>query len=311
LVVGDRETLEIPWASTLRAANPDSPNMLLYWKLLEYAVEAGYRRFDFGRSTPGEGTFAFKRQWGAEPVPLHWYYWLRDGGPLPELNPKNPKYQLAIRAWAATSGAPDPPHRTPPGQEPAVIFRIETPMCGIAGILHDDSAAPASPRLLGEMCDRIVHRGPDAFGQLVDGPVALGHRRLSIIDVGGGDQPIFNEDRSIAVVFNGEIYNHKALRQWLSGLGHHFRTNSDTEVLVHAYEHEGPEFVRRLRGMFAFALWDAPRRRLLIARDRLGKKPLYYTHQGGRLLFASELKAFARRQVPRPRARLRGPSATT
>jgi asparagine synthase (glutamine-hydrolysing) len=164
-------------------------------------------------------------------------------------------------------------------------------MCGIAGILHDDSAATASPRLLGEMCDRIVHRGPDAFGQLLDGPVALGHRRLSIIDVGGGDQPIFNEDRSIAVVFNGEIYNHKALRQWLTGLGHHFRTSSDTEVLVHAYEHEGPEFVRRLRGMFAFALWDAPRRRLMVARDRLGKKPLYYTHQGARLLFASELKA--------------------
>lgn len=99
IVVGDRDVLEIPWASTIREANPDSPNMLLYWKLLEYAVEAGYRRFDFGRSTPGEGTFAFKRQWGAEPVPLHWYYWLRDAGPLPELNPKNPKYQLAIRAW--------------------------------------------------------------------------------------------------------------------------------------------------------------------------------------------------------------------
>jgi serine/alanine adding enzyme len=99
IVVGDRETLEIPWASTVREANPDSPNMLLYWKLLEYAVEAGYRRFDFGRSTPGEGTFAFKKQWGAEPVPLHWYYWLRDDGPLPELNPKNPRYQLAIRAW--------------------------------------------------------------------------------------------------------------------------------------------------------------------------------------------------------------------
>ena len=99
IVVGYKDTLEIPWASTLREANADSPNMLLYWKLLEFAVESGYRRFDFGRSTPGEGTFAFKQQWGAEPVPLHWYYWLRDGGPLPELNPKNPKFQMAIRAW--------------------------------------------------------------------------------------------------------------------------------------------------------------------------------------------------------------------
>ena len=164
-------------------------------------------------------------------------------------------------------------------------------MCGIAGILHDERAAPASERLLSEMCDRLIHRGPDAYGSLVSGPVALGHRRLSIIDLAGGDQPIFNEDRSVAVVFNGEIYNHKALRHWLSGLGHTFSTRSDTEVLVHAYEHEGPEFVKRLRGMFAFALWDARRGRLMVARDRLGKKPLYYTQQGGKLLFASELKA--------------------
>ena len=99
IVVGYKGTLEVPWASTVREANPDSPNMLLYWKLLEFAMDAGYSRFDFGRSTPGEGTFAFKQQWGAEPVPLHWYYWLRDGGPLPELNPKNPKFQRAIQAW--------------------------------------------------------------------------------------------------------------------------------------------------------------------------------------------------------------------
>lgn len=99
LTVAYRDTVEIPWASTLREANADSPNMLLYWKLLEHAIETGHRRFDFGRSTPGEGTFHFKQQWGAEPVPLHWYYWLRDGGALPELNPKNPKFQLAIRAW--------------------------------------------------------------------------------------------------------------------------------------------------------------------------------------------------------------------
>lgn len=164
-------------------------------------------------------------------------------------------------------------------------------MCGIAGVLHDDPRARASQRLVQAMIDRIIHRGPDAEGLLVDGPVGLGHRRLSIIDVEGGDQPIFNADRTIAVVFNGEIYNHRELRRWLEGRGFRFRTKSDTEVLVHAYEHEGPEFVRRLRGMFAFAIWDQRRRRLMLARDRLGKKPLYYYHGGGRLLFASELKA--------------------
>lgn len=99
LVVSDGRTLEIPWASTLREANVDSPNMLLYWTLLEHAIETGHARFDFGRSTPDEGTFHFKRQWGATPVPLHWYYWLAEGGPLPELNPKNPKYEAAIRLW--------------------------------------------------------------------------------------------------------------------------------------------------------------------------------------------------------------------
>ena len=99
IVVGFRDVLEIPWASTVREANHLSPNMLLYWKVLEYAVEHGYRRFDFGRSTPGEGTFKFKQQWGAKPVPLHWYYWMRDGGDLPEINPDNPRYALAIRAW--------------------------------------------------------------------------------------------------------------------------------------------------------------------------------------------------------------------
>lgn len=163
-------------------------------------------------------------------------------------------------------------------------------MCGIAGIFQDDREASPSAALLSEMCDRIIHRGPDAEGKLLDGPVALGHRRLSIIDVAGGDQPIFNEDRTVAVVFNGEIYNHHALRTWLAGLGHTFRTQSDTEVLAHAYEQEGPDFVSRLRGMFAIAIWDKRKQRLFLARDRLGKKPLYYAHYSGRLTFASELK---------------------
>ena len=164
-------------------------------------------------------------------------------------------------------------------------------MCGIAGVLYDDPEAVASRRFVEDMCDRIIHRGPDAFGALMDGPVGLGHRRLSIIDVSGGDQPIYNEDRTVGVVFNGEIYNHKALRRWLEGRGHRFTTQSDTEVLVHAYEEEGPEFVTRLRGMFAFALWDRTRKRMVLARDRLGKKPLYWSHRHGRLTFASELKA--------------------
>src|SRR5687767_7518747 len=164
-------------------------------------------------------------------------------------------------------------------------------MCGIAGILQDDPRATASRALVTAMADRLIHRGPDAEGILVDGPAALGHRRLSIIDVAGGDQPIYNTDRSIAVVFNGEIYNHRELRRWLEGAGYRFRTNSDTEVLAHAYEHEGPGFVSRLRGMFAFAIWDSRNKRLMLARDRLGKKPLYWYQGGGKVLFASELKA--------------------
>jgi asparagine synthase (glutamine-hydrolysing) len=164
-------------------------------------------------------------------------------------------------------------------------------MCGIAGVFHDDPDRPVDRRIVEAMCDRIVHRGPDAAGLHTDGALGLGHRRLSIIDVAGGDQPIFNEDGSVCVVFNGEIYNHKPLQRWLEGRGHTFKTRSDTEVIVHAYEEEGPRCIERLRGMFAIALWDARRRRLVLARDRLGKKPLYYSHEGGTFRFASELKS--------------------
>src|SRR4051812_31832674 len=141
------------------------------------------------------------------------------------------------------------------------------------------------------MCAALEHRGPDSRGLHVDAGVGLGIQRLRVIDLETGDQPIFNEDGSIAVVLNGEIYNYRELRARLEGRGHRFATRSDTEVLVHLYEEEGPAFVRRLHGMFAFALWDARRRQLLLARDRVGKKPLYYSERDGSLSFASELSA--------------------
>lgn len=141
------------------------------------------------------------------------------------------------------------------------------------------------------MCDAIAHRGPDADGYHVADGVALGMRRLSIIDIGGGRQPISNEDGTVTVVFNGEIYNHRSLRRELEASGHRFRTRSDTEVLVHLYEDFGPEMVSRLHGMFSFAIWDAPNRVLLIARDRTGMKPLSYLASPGGLAFCSELRS--------------------
>jgi asparagine synthase (glutamine-hydrolysing) len=149
--------------------------------------------------------------------------------------------------------------------------------------------------LIASMCDRIQHRGPDGCGYLLDDNVALGHRRLSIIDVDGGKQPLGNEDGSIQVVFNGEIYNYKELRRELLDKGHRFATNSDTEVLVHLYEEAGERLPELLNGMFALAIWDRRRRTLFLARDRFGKKPLYYSASvpGFRLCFGSELKALA------------------
>ncbi len=140
------------------------------------------------------------------------------------------------------------------------------------------------------MCRAIVHRGPDDQGVMIDGPLGLGMRRLSIIDLGGGHQPIFNEDGTVGVVFNGEIYNYQELRQELLDRGHHLRTHSDTETLVHLYEDHGPAFVERLNGMFGFALWDAKAKRLMLARDRIGKKPLYYAWTPDGLVFGSEIK---------------------
>jgi len=166
-------------------------------------------------------------------------------------------------------------------------------VCGICGILRLDGAA-ADTRVLAEMNAAIVHRGPDSEGSMADGPAALAMRRLSIIDLAGGDQPIANEDGSVQVVQNGEIYNYRELRRELECRGHVFRTNSDTEVLVHLYEDRGPRFVEELRGMFGLAVWDSRRRRLVLARDPFGIKPLYYRQTERELSFASELKALVR-----------------
>jgi asparagine synthase (glutamine-hydrolysing) len=175
-------------------------------------------------------------------------------------------------------------------------------MCGITGAVWTDAALALAPETLARLTEVLRHRGPDDSGSyaspllsqtargVVPG-VAFGHRRLSIIDVACGHQPLSNEDGTVWIVFNGEIYNHRALRQRLEGAGHRFRTHSDTEAIVHLYEDEGLDCFAHLNGMFALAIWDSPRRRLVIARDRLGKKPLYYRREPGRLLFASELKS--------------------
>jgi len=165
-------------------------------------------------------------------------------------------------------------------------------MCGIAGRFNYDPLRPVARDVLQAMTDAVRHRGPDAAGYHVDGGIGLGHRRLSIIDLSTGDQPLANEDGSVHVVFNGEIYNFAEVRQELVAHGHAFRTRSDTEVIVHGYEQWGERCVERFRGMFAFAVWDARARRLMLARDRLGVKPLYYAELPGiGVLFGSEIKS--------------------
>lgn len=163
-------------------------------------------------------------------------------------------------------------------------------MCGIVGFTNniDDSN-----RVIGEMMDRIRHRGPDAEGKYVDEDIALGHRRLSIIDISSsGDQPIFNEDGSKVIVFNGEIYNYREIREKLVAAGHIFKTNTDTEVLIHGYEEYGTELLNMLRGMFSFVIWDKNKRELFGARDFFGIKPMYYAVMGKTLMFGSEIKSF-------------------
>jgi asparagine synthase (glutamine-hydrolysing) len=170
-------------------------------------------------------------------------------------------------------------------------------MCGIAGIVAADHLHPDEADRATRMRDVITHRGPDGAGLHTDAQAALGHRRLSIVDLAGGHQPLANEQDTIWVTYNGEIYNHAAIRSNLQSAGHTYRTRSDTETIVHAYEEWGDDCVQQFRGMFAFGLWDAPRRRFLLVRDRLGVKPVYWSlipptaDRGARLLFASEIKA--------------------
>ncbi|HWP54547.1 MAG TPA: asparagine synthase (glutamine-hydrolyzing) [Pyrinomonadaceae bacterium] len=180
-------------------------------------------------------------------------------------------------------------------------------MCGITGWANLDprtSPPDGGEELLRSMCDRMTHRGPDSEGYLLDDGIALGMRRLAIIDLLTGEQPTFNEDHSVAVVLNGEIYNYRELRADLEKRGHRFRSESDTEILPHLYEEHGPEMVQHLNGMFAFALWDDRRKRLFIARDRFGEKPLYWGVFDRTLLFASEPKVLLAHPAVRPNLNL-------
>src|SRR4051812_8383619 len=173
-------------------------------------------------------------------------------------------------------------------------------MCGIAGIVATDHLDHDALARVTRMRDVITHRGPDEAGLHLDGAAALAHRRLSIVDLSTGQQPLSNEDGSIWVIFNGEIYNHAEVRSDLQAHGHCYRTRSDTETIVHAYEQWGDDCVHRFRGMFAFAIWDAPRKRLLLVRDRLGIKPLYWARTRGTLLFGSEIKAILASDLVEP-----------
>jgi len=161
-------------------------------------------------------------------------------------------------------------------------------MCGICGKYSPEGVTQADIR---PMLELLTHRGPDDKGVYVQGRIGLGNTRLSVIDLSGGHQPMSNEDGTIWIVYNGEIYNHRLLREMLEKKGHLFRTNSDTEVIVHLYEENGEHFVEKLKGMFAIAIWDDNHKKLILARDHLGQKPLFYTQVGRDLLFASEIKA--------------------
>jgi asparagine synthase (glutamine-hydrolysing) len=171
-------------------------------------------------------------------------------------------------------------------------------MCGITGIVHFDASRKADESVLQKMTRVLAHRGPDGEGYYCHGNLGLGHRRLSIIDLSTGDQPMFNDDKSIAIVFNGEIYNYVELKEELRKDGFTFRTNSDTEVIIRAYEKWGVDFQNKLNGMWAFALWDEKKRTLLLSRDRIGEKPLIYSVHDNTLVFGSEIKSILAYGVP-------------
>ena len=164
-------------------------------------------------------------------------------------------------------------------------------MCGICGFSGSEALIEDARACIGAMCDVIVHRGPDEDGYYVDSGIVLGMRRLKIIDLLSGSQPIFNEDKTVVVVFNGEIYNFKEIRHQLVQKGHEFQTNTDTEVIAHLYEDCGEDFVTHLNGMFGIALWDAAKKKLILARDRMGEKPLYYSFMDKKIIFGSEIKS--------------------
>ena len=172
-------------------------------------------------------------------------------------------------------------------------------MCGIAGIFHFDSSREVDSSSLKRMTDCLSHRGPDGEGFYINNNIGLGHRRLSIIDLSTGDQPMFNEDKSISVILNGEIYNYIELREELKNFGYTFRTNSDTEVIIRAYEKWGTDCQNKLNGMWAFALWDEKKKQLFISRDRIGEKPLFYSVHDNTFLFGSEIKSILASGVPK------------
>ena len=179
-------------------------------------------------------------------------------------------------------------------------------MCGFAGYINIGEESRADQEILTRMTDKLVHRGPDSCGYFIDDNVGLGFRRLSIIDLETGDQPLFNEDRSIVLMCNGEIYNYPELKDTLTKKGHRFRTNSDVEVVLHLYEEHGIEFLNELNGQFAFVLYDRKKRRLFLARDQFGINPLYYTFIKGVLIFASEIKAILEHPLIEPEVDLTG-----
>jgi asparagine synthase (glutamine-hydrolysing) len=179
-------------------------------------------------------------------------------------------------------------------------------MCGIAGFINLKEAAPVDEEVLARMTNTLIHRGPDSAGYFTEPGIGLGFRRLAIIDPVGGDQPLFNEDRSVVSICNGEIFNYRELRDGLMKRGHTFKTSCDVEVLAHLYEESGAGFLNQLNGQFAFAIYDRKQKRLLLARDHFGINPLFYTVAGNVLIFGSEIKAILQHPLVRPEVNLGG-----